>query len=72
MKLIFGERILAGEKRKLAFVNLDHQRVPAPADRAVAHRELWKVGLDFEAHSSAVARSKVGLQKAGGHVEYQI
>ena len=64
LSAVLGELRVAGEQAELRFVHLHHQRVPAPADRAVAARQLGEVGLDFEAHGAAVAAAAVGLQGA--------
>jgi len=39
-------------------MNLDHQRILAAADRAVARGQLREVGLDLEADRAAVTTSK--------------
>ena len=49
VKLILGKRFLTVEKPKSAFVHLYHQRVPAPAHRAVAHRQFRKIRVDLDA-----------------------
>jgi hypothetical protein len=61
MKLILGQRSLAGNEAKRRLVDFHHQRVLASADRAVASREFREVGFDFEADRPTVARTRVRL-----------
>ena len=65
---VLGKGVLAGQQLELALVHLHHQRVLAPAYRAVAHREFRKVRRDFEAHGAAVAASFVCLHRAAAHL----
>ena len=60
MKLVLGERRFSGKEPELALVHLDHQRVLAPADGAVAHRQLRKIGVDLEPDGAAMAGTLVG------------
>src|SRR6188472_4078124 len=50
-----GQRALARQQAKPVFVHLDHERILAPANRAVAGGELRDVGLDFEGYGAAMA-----------------
>ncbi len=61
VELILSERFFTCEKLEPALVHFDHKCVLPLADGAVAHREFWEVGLDFEANCSAVACAAVGL-----------
>lgn len=62
VKLVFGQRVVAGQKLELALVDLDHQCILLLANRAVAHREFREIGLDLKADCTAVACAKVGLE----------
>ena len=53
-----------------ALVHLDHQRVLAPADGAVAHGEFGEVRLDLEANRAAVTAAAVRLKLSGTHAEW--
>src|SRR3954464_705476 len=68
MEAILGKRVLTGQKLEPRFVHLDHQRVLAPADRAVARGELGKIGLDAKRDRTAVAAPVVRAHRAG-HVK---
>ena len=61
MELVFRERIFASEQAKLVLMDLDHQRILAPTDGAVAHRELWEVRFDLKANCAAMAAAEVLL-----------
>jgi hypothetical protein len=59
VKAVFAERVFASEQLELALVNLDHQRILAAANRAIAGRQLGKIGLDLEANQSAMTTAPV-------------
>src|SRR5690242_14866204 len=64
---VLGEEVLTGQQAKLVLVHLHHQSVLAPADGTVAHRELGKIGVDLEAHGSAMAASGIRLHRSSAH-----
>ena len=55
VKAVFGERVFPGEQFEPAFVNFDHQRILAAANRAIAGSQLRNIGLYFEADRPAMA-----------------
>lgn len=55
VELVFGETLCSGEQLEAAFVDLDHQRILAGADGAIARREFWKVGRYGKPHCAAMA-----------------
>jgi hypothetical protein len=57
VELIFAQGVLARQQPKFAFMNLDHERVFAFADGAIAHRQLWEICVDFKLNRCAVAAS---------------
>ena len=64
VETILGELVPAGEQLEAALVDSHHQGVPAAAERAVARRQLGKIGLDAEANGAAMTASVVGLRGA--------
>src|SRR5262252_8816754 len=54
---VLGEPILPGEQLEPSLVNSHHQRILAATDRAVARRQLGKIGLDLELDRPAVTTS---------------
>jgi hypothetical protein len=63
VETMLGERVLAGERPEPAFMDLDHERVPAPANGTIAGRELREVRLDLEADGAALTAIKVIPQR---------
>src|SRR6476660_8480229 len=63
MKPVLGERVGAGDQVESVLMHLDHQRVLAPADRAVARRQLREVRLDLEADGAAVTTAAQPLHR---------
>jgi hypothetical protein len=61
MKAVFTEGVFASEQFELALVNLNHQHILATTNRAIAGRQLRKVGLDLEANRSAMTTATVLL-----------
>ena len=61
MELVLDEFGFAGEQFEPGFVHLDHQRIPAAADRAVAHCQLREIRFDLEANRTAVATADIFL-----------
>src|SRR5689334_16359487 len=55
VEAILGQCIATRKKLELRFVHLDHQRVLAAADRAVAGRELREIAFDTEHDGAAMA-----------------
>ena len=62
MKLVLGQRLLAGQEPELALMNLDHEGVFLATDRAIAHGEFGKVCLNLEPNRAAVAAALVFLK----------
>src|SRR5207248_283746 len=52
---VFGEGVFAGQEFEPIFMNLDHQRIPATADRAIAGGQFWEVTLNLEFNGTAMA-----------------
>ena len=67
VELILGQGRLAGEQFELALVNLDHECVLAPTDRAIAHGEFGEVGFDLETDRAAVATADIRFQWSSTH-----
>lgn len=61
VKLILGKRFLARQELKLTFMNLDHECVLAPTNRAITHGEFRKVSFDLEAHGTTMTTALVLL-----------
>ena len=61
VKLILGKRFLARQELKLTFMDLDHECVLAPTNRAITHGEFRKVSFDLEAHGTAMTTALVLL-----------
>jgi hypothetical protein len=57
VELVFGQCVLSRQQPKLAFVDLDHERVFAFADGAIAHRQLWEICVHFKPNGTAVTAS---------------
>ena len=56
VELIQAQRFVAAQQTEpVFFVHFHHQRILAPADRAVARRRFRNVGVDFEGDGAAVA-----------------
>ena len=72
VKLVGGERRHVAEQAKRAFMHLHHQRVLAPADRAVTGRQLGEVGVDLKPDRAAVAATGIGFTWAVSHVDVAI
>ena len=67
VKPVFGDRVSPGKKRELRFMHLDHERILAAANRAVAGGEFRKIGFDLEANGTAVTTASVSLKRSVSH-----
>lgn len=61
VKLVGGDRRHVAEQAKRALMHLHHQRVLAPANRAVTGRQLGEIGIDFKPDRAAVAATGIGF-----------
>ena len=68
MKLVGGERPHVAEQAKRALMHLHHQRVLAPANRAVTGRQFGEIGIDFKSDRAAVAATGIGFAWTASHV----
>ena len=64
---VLGEGVFAGQEFEPIFMNLDHQRIPATADRAIAGGQFWEVTLNLEFNGTAMAAAAILLYGAICH-----
>lgn len=67
VKLVLDQAVASTQQPKPRFVNLDHERVLAAADRTIAGRQLGEVGLDLEVDGAAVAAARVSSNGSSTH-----
>jgi hypothetical protein len=72
VKAVFTQGVFASEQFELALVNLNHQRILAATNGAIARRQLRKIGLDLEANLSAMTTATVLLGSAIRHVSNSV
>jgi len=67
VELVRGQSTVRTQEAERGFMDLDHQRILAPADRAVAGRQLREVRPNLKSDRSAVATAAVGCDWSRTH-----